>query len=46
MEYCMQQINIVYDLVSETRNKSEFLKLFNNAIALTKCPKAVVGKFF
>jgi len=40
MEYCKRQINIVYDLVSNKRNESEFLKVFNNAIALTKRPKA------
>jgi len=38
MEYCMRQINIVYDLVSKKRKESEFLKLFINAIALTKTP--------
>jgi len=39
MEYCMRQTNIVYDLISKKRTESEFLKLFNNAIGLTKKPK-------
>lgn len=40
IEYCMRQINIVHDLISKKRNDSEFLIIFNNAIALTKQPKA------
>jgi len=39
MEYCMRRTNIVYDLISKKRTESEFLKLFNNAIGLTKKPK-------
>jgi len=35
----MRQTNIVYDLISKKRTESEFLKLFNNAIGLTKKPK-------
>lgn len=40
MEYCLHQIDTVYDLVNKKRNDTEFKKMFSNAVALTKLPKA------
>lgn len=40
MKYCSQQINAVIDLIKKEKNNvNEFLKLFHNAVALSKTPK-------
>lgn len=39
MEYCVKKISIVCDLIKNKRNETEFLKIYNNAISLTKLPK-------
>ncbi|KAL4107233.1 hypothetical protein QTP88_017616 [Uroleucon formosanum] len=39
VEFCLRKINITYDLINKKRNKPEFLKLFNQAVTLTKPPK-------
>jgi len=38
-EYCLRKISIVCDLIKNRRNGIEFLKIYNNAVALTKLPK-------
>ncbi|KAL4107461.1 hypothetical protein QTP88_017803 [Uroleucon formosanum] len=40
VEFCLRKINITYDLINKKRNEPEFLKLFNQAVTLTKPPKA------
>ncbi|CAI6376250.1 unnamed protein product [Macrosiphum euphorbiae] len=40
VEFCLRRINITYDLINKKRNEPEFLKLFNQAVTLTKPPKA------
>ncbi|KAL4083864.1 hypothetical protein QTP88_029180 [Uroleucon formosanum] len=40
VEFCLRKINIIYDLINKKRNEPEFLKLFNQAVTLTKPPKA------
>ncbi|CAI6353814.1 unnamed protein product [Macrosiphum euphorbiae] len=40
VEFCLIKINITYDLINKKRNEPEFLKLFNQAVTLTKPPKA------
>ncbi|CAI6357543.1 unnamed protein product [Macrosiphum euphorbiae] len=39
IEYCLRKISIVCDLIKNRRNETEFLKIFNNAVTLTKLPK-------
>ncbi|KAL4090672.1 hypothetical protein QTP88_025466 [Uroleucon formosanum] len=40
VEFCLRKINITYDLINKKRDEPEFLKLFNQAVTLTKPPKA------
>ncbi|KAL4143908.1 hypothetical protein QTP88_006162 [Uroleucon formosanum] len=40
VEFCLRKINITYDLINKKGNEPEFLKLFNQAVTLTKPPKA------
>ncbi|KAL4149969.1 hypothetical protein QTP88_003820 [Uroleucon formosanum] len=40
VEFCLRKINITYELINKKRNEPEFLKLFNQAVTLTKPPKA------
>ncbi|KAL4141558.1 hypothetical protein QTP88_004182 [Uroleucon formosanum] len=40
VEFCLRKINLTYDLINKKRNEPEFLKLFNQAVTLTKPPKA------
>uniref|UniRef100_A0A2S2PGV1 Zinc finger MYM-type protein 1 n=1 Tax=Schizaphis graminum TaxID=13262 RepID=A0A2S2PGV1_SCHGA len=40
IEFCLKNINTTCDLINKKKNKSEFLKLFNQAVTLTKPPKA------
>ncbi|KAL4098361.1 hypothetical protein QTP88_022990 [Uroleucon formosanum] len=40
VEFCLRKINIIYDLINKKRYEPEFLKLFNQAVTLTKPPKA------
>jgi len=40
VEFCLRKINITYDLINKKRNEPEFSKLFNQAVTLTKPPKA------
>jgi hypothetical protein len=40
MEFCLRKINVTYDLINKKRKDPEFLKLFNQAVTLTKPPKA------
>jgi len=39
IEYCLRKISTVCDLIKNKRNETEFLKIYNNAVALTKLPK-------
>lgn len=40
MEYCLQKIDSIYDLIKKKRNDTEFLKMFDNAVTLTQLPKS------
>lgn len=40
IEYCLRKINITCDLIKKKRNETEFVKFFNEAVTLTKYPKA------
>lgn len=40
IEYCLRKINSTCDLMKKKRNKTEFLSVYNKAIALTKLLKA------
>jgi len=39
IEYCLRKISIVCDLIKNKRNETEFSKIYNNAVTLTKLPK-------